>query len=72
MKQFWHELCIQVYIRRFELWALTLVIALWIALAEWVIPRPILDTIVYGCFGWLVLGKIFVPWMEQKLQQLFD
>jgi len=72
MKQFWHEFCVQAYVQRFELWALVLVSALWIVLAEWVIPRNWLDTIVYVCFGWFVLGKIFVPWMEQKLQKLFN
>lgn len=72
MKQFWHEFCIQAYVRRFELWALVLVSVLWLVLAEWVLPRNWLDAIVYVSFGWFVLGKIFVPWMERKLQKLFN
>lgn len=72
MKQFWHEFCLQTYVHRFELWALLLVSTLWVVLAEWVIPRNILDLIIYVSFGWFVLGKIFVPWTERKLKQLFN
>ena len=72
MKEFWHEFCIQAYVRRFELWAMLLVIALWIALAELVIPKPVLDAVAYFAFGWFVLGELIVPWTTQKLEQLFD
>jgi hypothetical protein len=72
MKQFWHELCIQAHIHRFELWALVLVSTLWVLLAELVFSRTVLDLVVYCSFGWFVLGKIFVPWTEQKLKQLFN
>jgi len=72
MKKFWHEFCIQAYVQRFSLIALALVIAVWFVLAEWIIPRNILNAIVYGCFGWFVLGKIFVPWADKKLTELFD
>jgi hypothetical protein len=41
-------------------------------LAELVFSRTVLDLVVYCSFGWFVLGKIFVPWTEQKLKQLFN
>ena len=72
MKAFWHEVCIQAYLRRFELWALALVIVVWLVLAELLIPPILLNAIVYGCFGWFVIGKIVVPYVERKLEQLFD
>jgi hypothetical protein len=72
MKQLWHELCLQAYFQRFQLWALLAVLALWTVVTHWVIPRIVVDVIVYFSFGWLVLGKIFVPWAEHKLKQLFD
>ena len=72
MKQFWHEFCIYAYVNRFQFWAMLLVIAVWVVLAELVIPRNWLDAIVYCSFGWFVLGKIAIPWTEQKLQKLFN
>lgn len=72
MKDLWHEFCIQAYLRRFELWALALVIAIWLVLAELLIPRVLVDAIAYFCFGWMFLGKVCLPWMEQKLKELFD
>lgn len=72
MKQFWHEFCIQAYVRRFELWALVLVSVLWLVLAEWVLPRNWLDAIVYVSFGWFVLGGKIVPWTNRKLNKLFN
>lgn len=72
MKQFWHEFCIGIYMQRFQLGALFLVCAIWLVLVELVIPSDFLDAIVYCSFGWFVLGNVFVPWMEHKLQQLFD
>lgn len=72
MKQFWHEFCIQAYVRRFELWALVLVSVLWLVLAEWVLPRNWLDAIVYVSFGWFVLGEKIVPWTTRKLNKLFN
>ena len=72
MKQFWHEFCIQAYIQRFSLIALLLVVAIWILLAELIIPREVLDVIVYCAFGWFVLGEVLVPWVERKLNKLFN
>jgi hypothetical protein len=72
MKEFWHEFCIQAYMHRFNLIALALVIAVWLVLAEWIIPRNVLDAIVYCAFGWFVLGERIVPWVDRKLSKLFN
>lgn len=72
MKDLWHAVCVGVYASRFNLWAMVLVASIWIILAEFIIPREIVDAIAYFCFGWLVLGKVCLPWMEHKLKQLFD
>ena len=72
MKQFWHEFCLQVYMNRFQLWAMTAVIVAWLVIAEWVLSPEIRDMIVYACFGWFVLGAVLVPWVERKLEKLFN
>jgi|LakMenEpi03Aug12_release.lakeMendotaPanAssembly.Ray.scaffolds.fasta_scaffold3530240_1 hypothetical protein len=72
MKEFWHEFCIQAYVQRFSAIALALVIAVWFVLAELVIPRSALDIIVYCAFGWFVLGKEVIPWVDKKLTKLFS
>lgn len=72
MKDLWHAVCVGVYLSRFNLLALVLVVGIWVVVAEWLIPRSILDAIVYLCFGWLVLGKVCLPWMERKLEKLFN
>ena len=72
MKEFWQELCIQAYMQRVKLWALLVVVATWIVLAEWVVPKLWVDLVVYFAFGWFVLGEIAMPWVEQKLNKLFN
>lgn len=72
MKQFWHEFCLQAYMNRFQLWAMTAVIVAWLVIAEWVLSPEIRDMIVYACFGWFVLGAVLVPWVERKLEKLFN
>lgn len=72
MKQFWHEFCLQVYMNRFQLWAMTAVIVAWLVIAEWVLSPEVRDMIVYACFGWFVLGAVLVPWVERKLEKLFN
>lgn len=72
MKQFWHEFCLQVYMNRFQLWAMTAVIVAWLIIAEWVLSPEVRDMIVYACFGWFVLGAVLVPWVERKLEKLFN
>lgn len=72
MKQFWHEFCLQVYMNRFQLWAMTAVVVAWLVVAEWVLSPEVRDMIVYACFGWFVLGAVLVPWVERKLEKLFN
>lgn len=72
MKEFWRELCIQAYFNRMKLVALLVVIPAWIVLSEWVVPRIWVDVVVYFAFGWYVLGAVCVPWVEQKLNKLFN
>jgi len=72
MKQFWHEFCIQAYMQRFQVLALVSVILVWLVVAELVLSREVRDMIVYACFGWFVLGALLVPWVERKLEKLFN
>jgi hypothetical protein len=72
MKAFWQEFCLHIWAERAALVALVSVIGLWVLLAELVLPTQIRDHIVYFCFGWFVLGKVCVPWMERKLSKLFS
>lgn len=72
MKHFWHELCLEIYFRKFKLIAMLLVIAVWMLVAEVVLPVVIRDLFVYACFGWFVLGEVLVPWTQRKLEQLFS
>lgn len=72
MKAFWYEFCVQVWASRATMLALLLVIATWVLLAEWVLAPVVRDHIVYFCFGWFVLGKVLVPWIEHKLTKLFS
>lgn len=72
MKDLWHAVCVGVYASRFNLGAMVLVLGAWILLAEWVLPRVLVDAIAYFCFGWMFLGKVCLPWMEQKLEKLFS
>ena len=72
MKDLWYAICTGVYASRFNLGGMVLVLSIWIILAELVLPRVLVDAIAYFCFGWMFLGKVCLPWMEQKLKELFD
>lgn len=72
MKDLWYAICVGVYASRFNLGAMVLVLGAWLVLAEWLVPLVLVEAIVYLCFGWFVLGKIIVPYVERKLEQLFD
>lgn len=72
MKDLWHAVCVGVYMSRFNLGAMILVLGGWIVLTEWIVPPVLVEALVYVCFGWFVLGKVCLPWMEHKLKQLFD
>lgn len=53
--------------------ALSLLIGLvaWLTLA-WIIPKDVLDLIVYTAFGYCVLGEKLNPVIEQQLLRLFS
>lgn len=72
MKDLWHAICVGVYMSRSNLLAMVLVLSAWLVLAEWLVPPPVVQAIVYVCFGWFVLGKIIVPYVERKLEKLFS
>ena len=72
IKELWQEICIKVYLNKLSILAGFLTIGVWLVLATWIIPRELLDVIVYICFGWFVLGEVLVPWVERKLNKLFD
>ena len=72
MKDLWYAICVGVYMSRFNLGAMILVLGAWLLLAELIVPRPFVDAVVYFCFGWFVLGKVCLPWIEQKLEKLFS
>lgn len=72
MKDLWHAVCVGVYLSRFNLGAMVLVLGGWIVLTEWIVPPVLVEALVYVCFGWFVLGKVFVPWIEHKLEKLFS
>jgi len=72
MKDLWYAVCVGVYMSRFNLLAMVLVLGAWLVLAEWIVPPVLVQAVVYLCFGWFVLGKIIVPYVERKLEKLFD
>lgn len=61
---------IVAYEQRFNLTATILAVSLWFLIAE-MVPRSVLDLVVYGLVGWFWLGGIVIPWIEQKLEKLF-
>lgn len=70
MKYFLQMFKTEVYKQRFALGALLLAIGGWVLFAE-LVPRGILDGIVYALVGWYWLGRVMVPWIERKLEELF-
>lgn len=64
-----------LYNERFELAALVIACVGWIVFASMVenfIGKEVLDVLVYGLVGWYWLGRIVAPWIERKLEKLFD
>ena len=49
--------------------AVLIVTCTWATIAT-VIPRGMLDLIIYGLFGWYVMGGVYIPWVEKKLKRL--
>lgn len=55
---------------KLSLAALVITIGAWIIFGS-LVPRAILDVIVYGIVGWFWMGGVVVPWVERKLEKRF-
>lgn len=74
--KFWlRALVTAIYETRAKILSLFAVCAGWLIVAsivETYIGREILDVFAYGILGWYWLGGVVHPWVEKKLEQLFD
>lgn len=69
MKDWFLALCTALHQTRSNIYALVIVIGIWMVVATW-LPRPVLDIVVYGLFGWYVIGDKLIPWAETKISKL--
>ena len=75
MKEFLVNLTLAVYMTRFKIYALVLTCAAWLAFAKLVqyfIGQEYLDLLVYALVGWFWLGGVVMPWVQRKLEHIFD
>ena len=75
MKDFLLALQIALYETRFKLYALALTVVGWLLFAtatENFLGRQYLDAVVYVLVGWYWLGNTVVPYVEKKLEKVFD
>ena len=75
MKEFFYNLSIALYMTRFKLYAVLLTCFGWIVFAstmEHFVGKEYLDLLVYALLGWYWLGDVVMPWVERKLEEVFD
>ena len=75
MKDFLFILGFAIYQTRYKLYALAITCIGWIAFAssvEHFVGKEYLDLLVYALVGWYWLGQVVMPWVESKLEQIFD
>jgi hypothetical protein len=63
------------YKLRHNILAVLIACVSWIVFAHFVqgtVGKVWLDTIAYALLGWYWLGGVVVPWIERKLENLFE
>lgn len=51
--------------------ALLITLVTWILVAS-ILPDAVINVITSFAFGWFFLGDVVQPWVERKLEKLFD
>lgn len=64
MKQWFEE-------NKLSILAMLITIITWLVVA-YVVPDVVINVITAFSFGWFVLGGVVQPWIEHKLQKLFE
>jgi hypothetical protein len=75
VKEFFYNLGFALYMTRFRIYALVLTCAGWVTFANLLtayVGIQYLDLIVYALVGWYWLGGVVMPWVEHKLEKVFD
>lgn len=75
MKNWFLAIQIALSESRTKLWALTIGIAAWLIVSELIsefLGTRVLNAIVYALVGWYWLGSVVIPWIEHKLEDIFE
>lgn len=74
MKDFFLAVKLGLYHSRFNLMAMILACGGWLVFAHLVMEwggKDWLDAFAYCLLGWFWLGRVVMPWVEHKLEELF-